>query len=259
MGDRKKVSAQGVNMMRSKNGWVGIERNIFNHMSDGTDLALMTWLMLRANFAEGACPVRAGYENVWIKRGQIATSIKEIANDLKWTSGLIRKRLDKLVKSGFCTMDAHNTGTIITICNYRNIGSIDEVIPNISTRGEQTLSKRRANGEQTLSNIRNKVIKGKNLNNVKRGNARASATPVERDVDNFLEVYCTAMEKHYGKAPLKTSKLIDLAGEIIAEVGAARSIALAGHFCASNREYYVKRMHSLDVMLADLAILHMCD
>lgn len=246
-------------MMRTENGWVIFERNICNHMSDGTDLALMAWLMLRANFAESAWPVRAGYENVWIKRGQIATSIGEIANDLKWTSGLIRRRLCKLVKSGFCTMDAHNTGTIITICNYRNIGNIEEVNPKISTRSEQTLSKRRANAEQTASNIVNKVIKGKNVNNVKKGNARASATPVDNNVDNFLEVYFTAMEKHYGKRPLKTSKLIDLAGEIIGEVGLDRSVALAGHFCASNREYYVKRMHSLDVMLADLAILHMCD
>lgn len=89
--------------------------------------------------------------------------------------------------------------------------------------------------------------------------ARARAAPVDKDVDNFLNVYCTAMEKHYGKRPLKTSKLIDLATEIIAEVGLDRSVALAGHFCASNREYYVKRMHSLDVMLADLAILDMCD
>ena len=242
-------------MMRTENGWVAIERNIFVHMSDGTDLALMAWLMLKANFADSAWPVRAGYENVWIKRGQIATSIGEIANDLKWTSGLIRKRLNKLVKSGFCTSDAQNTGTIITICNYRNIGNIEEVTPKISTRGEQTLSKRRANAEQTASNIVKNVIKKKNLNNVKRGNVRASATPV----DNFLEVYCTAMEKHYGKRPLKTSKLIDLAGKIIAEVGLDRSVALAGHFCASNREYYVKRMHSLDVMLADLAILGMCD
>ena len=89
--------------------------------------------------------------------------------------------------------------------------------------------------------------------------ARARAAPVDKDVDNFLNVYCTAMEKHYGKRPLKTSKLIDLATEIIAEVGLDRSVALAGHFCASNREYYVKRMHSLEVMLADLAILDMCD
>ena len=226
-------------MSRFTNGWVKLHRKIadneWTQILDINSKGLFIELLLMANYK----PTRATRGNtlVTIQPGQILTSIKELTTRLKTSRFIVESRIKLLCDLGTITRKTDNLGTIITICKYVEYQSINDDSP-----------------ETDLQTDLLRIEEVKELKKLNKG--KKAGIPPEA-VDNFLDVYFSGIEKRYGKRPKKTSILSDLASQIIADIGLERSIALATHFCASNREYYVKRAHSLDVMLKDLAIIDM--
>ena len=58
---------------------------------------------------------------VMLKRGQVFTSIRELAEHLNFGKNVIAKRLTALKEEGLIEMCAGHRGTIISICNYNEI------------------------------------------------------------------------------------------------------------------------------------------
>lgn len=238
-------------MARFTNGWVKLHRKIadneWTQILDINSKGLFIELLLMANYK----PTRATRGNtlVTIQPGQILTSIKELTARLKTSRFIVESRIKLLCDLGTITRKTDNLGTIITICKYVEYQSINDDSPETDLQTDlQT---------ELETDLQTDLLRIEEVKELKKLNKGKKAAIPPEAVDNFLEVYFSGIEKRYGKRPKKTSILSDLASQIIADIGLERSLALATHFCASNREYYVKRAHSLDVMLKDLAIIDM--
>lgn len=149
-------------MGRFSGGWIKAHRSLFNGDYDGYDIVILLWLVANANYADGKSLARSGHQRTIIRRGQILTSVREMAEALSLANGLIRNRLNNFVKEQILANETTNTGSLITICNYDKYQCIETVEEQTV---EQPENKRRTNGEQTesniLKNIRNK--EGKNI------------------------------------------------------------------------------------------------
>lgn len=236
-------------MARFTNGWVKVHRKLcsdeWSGLLDINAKGLLLELLMMANYKPSR--IRIDSNIVTLEPGQIVTSINELMTRLQTTKFIIKSRLDLLTELGTITQKTGQRGRIITICKYKEYQ--DDTSNQWSTHLPTDLPTDSPTDLPTHLPLSEEVKELKKLNKGKK-----AAIPPEA-VDNFLEVYFSGIENRYGKRPKKTSILSDLASQIIADIGLERSLALATHFCASNREYYVKRAHSLDVMLKDLAII----
>ena len=236
-----------IRMARFTNGWVKIHRKLlspeWSQCLDVVAKGLLLELLLMANYKD----TRAVRQSkvIIVKRGQILTSILELSNKLQVSRKIITSRLEILEQLGTITLKRDSLGTIITIENFSKYQDME------SESGTTKAQPRNNEGNNEGTTKGTRIEEGKEVKEIKEGEEGFSP------VDNFLDFYCNEMQKVYGKAPRITSHLRRVAGEILDEIGLDRSIALAGQFCASNRDYYVKRAHSLDVMLKDLAIIDM--
>jgi DNA-binding transcriptional MocR family regulator len=204
---------------------------------------LLLELLLMANYKDTRAVRKS--QVIIIKRGQILTSTHELARKLQVSRKTITTRLEILEKLETISTKRDSVGTIITIENFSKYQDIDDEAG--ATKEPRRSHDRYHDGATKVTRIE----EGKEVKEIKEGEEGHSP------VDDFLDCYCDEMQKVYGKRPKITSHLRRVAGEIVREIGLERSIALAGHFCASNRDYYIKRAHSLDVMLKDLAIIDM--
>jgi hypothetical protein len=210
---------------------------------DAVAKGLLLELLLMANYKD----TRAVRQSkvIIVKRGQILTSIVELSKKLQVSRKMITSRLEILEQLGTITLRRDSLGTVITVENFSKYQDIE------SEPGTTKEQRRNSEGNNEGTAKVTRIEEGKEVKEIKEGEEGHSP------VDDFLDCYCDEMQKVYGKRPKITSHLRRVAGEIIGEIGLDRSIALAGHFCASNRDYYIKRAHSLDVMLKDLAIIDM--
>jgi DNA-binding Lrp family transcriptional regulator len=234
-------------MARFTNGWVKIHRKMMDGRYDAIDIGLLVWLIANANYVDGKSKVRSNLGRQEVRRGQLITSHLEIAEKLNLSRKTVTKRLKVFQSEGIILQKRDNHGSIITILNYNRYQETEE------SSGTTPVATVVATPVATVvATVVAPIEESKEFEELNKGKER-EASPV----DNFLNFYCEEMQKVYGKPPRITSHLRRVAGEILDEIGLERSIALAGQFCASNRDYYIKRAHSLDVMLKDLAIIDM--
>jgi len=119
-------------------------KETFNYASAWIDL------LLSANWQDGHFYKRnIRHEQ---KRGQVAISIKGLADRWKWSQGKVKRFLDNLKTGEQIEYQTTNVTTIITILNYDQYqGDGDQTESQTEskrgTNGEQTESKRRANGD----------------------------------------------------------------------------------------------------------------
>lgn len=242
-------------MARFTNGWVKLHRKLidseWSQVLDINSKGLLLELLLMANYKKSRALI--GSTLVTLEPGQILTTMKELTTRLQASRFIVESRINLLCQLGTITKKTSNAGTIITICKYEQYQSMESESP---TTDSQTDSQTDLQTDSQTDSQHIKELKKQRNKEIKKGYAPAR-DPDPLEVDQFLDAYNAAMKKTYGRHPPKISNLRRLAGQIIAEVGLTRSIALAGQFCASNRDYFVKRSHSLDVMLADLAFLDM--
>lgn len=104
------------------NGWIKLERQIINWrwFKDGNTFHLFLYLLLKANITD------ADFENITIKRGQLVTSRKRLANALGLSERNIRTSLNHLKSTNEVTIRATPKFTIITIVNYDLYQSTDQ-------------------------------------------------------------------------------------------------------------------------------------
>lgn len=238
-----------IRMPRFTNGWVKIHRKMLDGKYDAIDIGLLVWLIANANYTDGKSKIRSNLGRQNVARGQLITSHLEISEKLSISRKTVTKRLKVFQNEGIILQKRDNHGSIITILNYSRYQDTDDA------SGTTPVATVVATPVATVvATVVAPIEESKEIKEIQEGGEGMILSP---PVDQFLDAYCEAMQKQYGRPPKKTKRLRAIASQIISEVGLERSISLAGHFCASNREFYVKRAHALDVMLKDLAIIDM--
>lgn len=132
-------------------GWVKLHRKLleWEWYGDAHMVHLLVHLLLTASHEERR------YKGLTIKRGQVVTSIKELAEALGAPETSTRRRMKRLKSGGFLTIKVAHNRTTITICNY------DSYQMDKKESGGRTAEKRRKNG--------GKVAEAHNNRNNKKG------------------------------------------------------------------------------------------
>ncbi len=132
-------------------GWVKLHRKLleWEWYQDAHMVHLLVHLLLTASHEERR------YKGMTIKRGQVVTSIKELAEALGASETSTRRRMKRLKSGGFLTIKVAHRITTITICNY------DSYQTKEKSSGEIVAEKRRKNG--------GKVAEAYNNRNNKKG------------------------------------------------------------------------------------------
>lgn len=102
-------------MMRSPlNGFISLHRKMLNWgwYDDTNTKVVFIHLLLIANFTDKE------WHGITISRGSVATSIRNLATDLKLSEQKIRTALEHLKSTGEITSKGYSKFTIISIKNY---------------------------------------------------------------------------------------------------------------------------------------------
>lgn len=132
-------------------GWVKLHRKLleWEWYGDAHMVHLLVHLLLTATHEDRK------YKGLTIKRGQLVTTIKELAEALGASETSTRRRMKRLKSGGFLTIKVAHRITTITICNY------DSYQTKEKSSGEIVAEKRRKNG--------GKVAEAHNNRNNKKG------------------------------------------------------------------------------------------
>lgn len=105
-------------MARFDHGWTKNHRALENHWvgEDGIAYALFLRLISWANYEETKKFIKG--ELIIIKRGQVLTSVRELATSFKFDRSAVERRLQNFEKDMMIVREMRHPGTIITICNY---------------------------------------------------------------------------------------------------------------------------------------------
>ena len=95
-------------------GWVKLHRKLleWEWYGDAHMVHLLVHLLLTATHEDRK------YKGLTIKRGQVVTSIKELAEALGAPESSTRLRIKRLKSCGFISIKVAHNKTTITICNY---------------------------------------------------------------------------------------------------------------------------------------------
>lgn len=142
-------------------GWIKIHRKLLDWewYDDGNVVRVFLHLLLTANFE----PKK--WHGITIERGQLATSVVNLASQVHLTSKQIRIALEKLKNTNEIDIQTTNKYTLITICKYADYQTQETAIGQ--TNGNQTANDGQTNGNQraTTKEIKNDN-KEKNDNNI---------------------------------------------------------------------------------------------
>lgn len=95
-------------------GWVKLHRKLleWEWYGDAHMVHLLVHLLLTATHEDRK------YKGLTIRRGQLVTTIKELADALGASETSTRRRIKRLKSGGFLTIKVAHNKTTITICNY---------------------------------------------------------------------------------------------------------------------------------------------
>ena len=136
-------------------GWIKIHRKLLDWewYDDGNVVRVFLHLLLTANFEP------KNWHGITIERGQVATSVLNLANQVHLSPKQVRTALEKLKNTNEIDTQTANKYTLITICKYDNYQTLE------SSEG-QTNGNQRANEGQTNGNQRATTKEIKNDNNI---------------------------------------------------------------------------------------------
>ncbi len=148
--------------MRHGNGWVKIHRSLFAHKSirNSSDIAFLTLIISWANYKESSIIING--EDSTLKRGQLATSERELATALKMTRPAIQRRLRWFANRSTLVVKPIQEGSIITILNYEQYQcaeiepdpqAIHQPIHDRSISEEEKKQKGKKQDSKTLSSV----------------------------------------------------------------------------------------------------------
>lgn len=115
-------------------------------------LAFWVHLLVEANYKDGE------WEGITIKRGQLVTSMTELAKDVGLSYQEVRTILKRLGASGEVRSRTIGKRTILTICNYDDYQSEQQDSNNIATSSQQVPNNETTSSQQAIIEEGNKGI-----------------------------------------------------------------------------------------------------
>lgn len=146
-------------------GWIKLHRKLLDwQWYDDTNIVrVFLHLLLKANFET------RDWHDTSIERGQLVTSIKNLAAETHLSAMQIRRALTQLQKTKEIIIETTNKYTMITICNYAKYQCFDS--SEQQTNNNQITNKQQTNNNQTTTTKEIKNIKKeKNVGNIKADN-----------------------------------------------------------------------------------------
>ncbi len=164
-------------------GWIKLHRQIRDHWIWNDPIKFQWWIdmIIIANHAD--VKVNIGFELYECKRGQSILSLKSWGERWNVSKDTARNFFVLLEKDTMISRETLAKTTRITICNYDTYQS--------SLHDEQTMSKRKANDEQTIAHPNKNDKNIKNDNNEKEEEVfpsnfyQSSLIPIS-DLESFL-------------------------------------------------------------------------
>ena len=138
--------------MSEPSTYIKLDRNIMSWewYTDPITKAVFIHLLLTANIKDNK------FSGHVIKRGELVTSYKVLAKELKFTESQVRTALNHLKKTGEIASKTTNKYSVITVLNYDKYQS--------GITGKSQADNRQVSGKsQRLKNIRNKEEKEKTV------------------------------------------------------------------------------------------------
>jgi len=104
--------------MKSVGGYARVYRAIFGHVAlrDEAEEAMFMWMIGKAAWQ----PTRVRFRDrpLYLKRGQLAISQRDVARGFHWSLGAFQRFLNRVKAESMIDTCAESGVTIITICNY---------------------------------------------------------------------------------------------------------------------------------------------
>lgn len=162
-------------------GWVKLHRKLleWEWYQDAHMVHLLVHLLLTATHEDRK------YKGLTIKRGQLVTTIKELAETLGTSETSTRRRMKRLKSGGFLTIKVAHNRTTITICNY------DSYQMDKKECGGRTAEERRKSGGRTAeahNNRNNKKGRRSNEDNTSLLSPSSPPPRVREVVSEFSDV-----------------------------------------------------------------------
>lgn len=163
-------------------GWVKLHRKLleWEWYEDAHMVHLLVHLLLTASHENRE------YKGLTIKRGQVVTSIKELAEALGTPESSTRLRIKRLKNCNFISIKVAHNRTTITICNY---DSYQERQTNRCERNAKDVRKKcERNAEAHNNNRNNKKGRRSNEDNTSLLSPSSPPPRVREVVSEFSEV-----------------------------------------------------------------------
>lgn len=158
-----------VEMSRPTGGYVKWHRKIKNHWlgKDGYSRAILDYLLRDANWFPAT--EMLGRQRVYLKRGELATSLKEISENTWFAKRIIIDRLKRLSDDGIICQKISKHGRIIFICNYEKYQADDT---GIDTDGDTPFDTPWSTDSNTVSGTHIEEEKKRRSTFIARKNSR---------------------------------------------------------------------------------------
>lgn len=158
-------------------GWVKLHRKLleWEWYGDAHMVHLLVHLLLTATHEDRK------YKGLTIKRGQLVTTIKELAEALGASETSTRRRMKRLKSGGFLTIKVAHRITTITICNYESYQTKEK------SSGEIVAEKRRKNGGKVAEAYNNRNNKKGRRSNEDNTSLLSPSSPPPRVREVFSE------------------------------------------------------------------------
>lgn len=158
-------------------GWVKLHRKLleWEWYEDAHMVHLLVHLLLTATHEDWK------YKGLTIKRGQLVTTIKELAEALGASETSTRRRMKRLKSGGFLTIKVAHNRTTITICNY------DSYQMDKKESGGRTAEERRKSGGRTAEAHNNRNNKKGRRSNEDNTSLLSPSSPPPRVREVFSE------------------------------------------------------------------------
>lgn len=158
-------------------GWVKLHRKLleWEWYGDAHMVHLLVHLLLTATHEDRK------YKGLTIKRGQLVTTIKELAEALGASETSTRRRMKRLKSGGFLTIKVAHNRTTITICNY------DSYQMDKKESGGRMAEERRKSGGRTAEAHNNRNNKKGRRSNEDNTSLHSPSSPPPRVREVFSE------------------------------------------------------------------------
>jgi len=171
-------------------GWIKLHRKIRDNWIWTDPVKFQWWIDIILEVNHTAAKVPIGYDLIECEVGQSVRSLQGWAQRWKVSKDTARNFLKMLQKDNMIVLENLQKTTRITVCNYVNYQT--------SLHGQQTDSKRTANGQQTHSDPNNNNKKEKNKKNKKNDISLGDKSPYFK---KCTDIYFQFYEKQVGLKP----------------------------------------------------------